>query len=258
MFDEGSGPPIVVIPGLQGRWEWMKPALWELARGCRAVSYSLCGDFGSGTKVNGSGFDIFVDQLDRVLDTAGVERAAVCGVSFGGFIALRYAASRPSRVNGLILTSAPAPGFNPSVQQTRWLARPWLSAPAFVATAPIRLWPEIRTSLSSWRERVAFAAAQTGRIAAAPMIPSLMSDRMRRTEGVDFQADCRRVQAPVLVVTGEEGLDRVVPVRVTRRYTTIFPGATYEMMEGTGHMGMLTQPKKYARIVSTFVHANHR
>src|SRR5262245_11267218 len=26
MFDEGTGVPLLVIPGLQGRWEWMRPA----------------------------------------------------------------------------------------------------------------------------------------------------------------------------------------------------------------------------------------
>ena len=47
-FDRGSGPPVVVVPGLQGRWEWVRPALDDSRRRCRAISYSLCGDIGSG------------------------------------------------------------------------------------------------------------------------------------------------------------------------------------------------------------------
>ena len=27
MIDIGTGPPLVLIPGLQGRWEWMRPAV---------------------------------------------------------------------------------------------------------------------------------------------------------------------------------------------------------------------------------------
>ena len=27
MFDHGTGPPLIVIPGVQGRWEWLRPAL---------------------------------------------------------------------------------------------------------------------------------------------------------------------------------------------------------------------------------------
>ena len=38
MFDKGSGPPLIVIPGVQGRWEWMQPALLRLARQCRVIS----------------------------------------------------------------------------------------------------------------------------------------------------------------------------------------------------------------------------
>jgi len=144
MFDEGTGPALVVIPGVQGRWEWMRPALQELRKRCRTVSYSLCGDFGSGTKVDPSlGFDNYVRQLDRVLDEAGMDRVALCGVSFGGLVALRYASARPGRVSALIFAASPAPGWTPNERQRRYIARPWLSVPAFLATSPGRLWPEI-------------------------------------------------------------------------------------------------------------------
>ena len=33
-------------------------------------------------------------------------------------------------------------------------------------------------------------------------------------------------------------------------------GARYEKLDGTGHIGMLTQPVRFAGIVSNFVHAN--
>ena len=32
IVDRGSGVPVVVIPGIQGRWEWMKPGVDALAR----------------------------------------------------------------------------------------------------------------------------------------------------------------------------------------------------------------------------------
>lgn len=117
MFDQGSGPVVVVIPGLQGRWEWMKPALRKLAERCRVISYSLSGDLGSRRRANPSlGFDAYIRQPDDVLDAADVGKAVVCGISFGGFVALRYAASRRARVQGLVLASAPAPGWHPNPQ----------------------------------------------------------------------------------------------------------------------------------------------
>lgn len=253
MFDQGQGTPIVLIPGLHGRWEWTRPLLKQLAKRNRAISYSLCGDLGSGRRFDPAlGFENYTRQLDDVLDRAGVARAVVCGVSYGGLIALRYAAARPERVAGLVLASTPGPGWQPTAQQARWIARPWLSAPVFVATSPIRVWPEISRAIPGWRGRMRFMYRQGLRAAAAPMIPSLMSSRIRYARAMEVDADCTRVSAPTLVLTGEEGLDRVVPVSSTRRYTCAIRGARYEMMTGTGHIGVLTQPERFAAILAEF------
>jgi len=258
MFDQGSGPPVVVVPGLQGRWEWATPALRRLAATCRAISYSLCGDIGSGRRLRSeAGFDNYVQQLDEILDGAGESRAVLCGVSFGGFVAVRYAALRPERVSGLILASAPGPGWQPNPRQAGWIARPWWSAPAFVLTSPLRVWPEVSAALPAVRNRLGFFARQGLRCATAPMIPSLMAARIREAALQDFAADSRRVVAPTLVLTGEANLDRVVPVESTRVYATLIPGAEYRQMPETGHMGLLTRPSVFAEVVSGFAHAHH-
>jgi pimeloyl-ACP methyl ester carboxylesterase len=259
VFDEGEGPAIVVIPGLHGRWEWSRPMLRRLASRCRVISYSLSGDIGSGRRVDPAlGFDNHLRQLDEVLDAAGIERAAICGVSFGGFVALRYAATRPQRVAALVLASAPAPGWAPTAQQARWIARPWISTPAFLLTSPGRVWPEVMSAFDTWRDRVRFMALQGLRVLRAPLIPSLMSARILEAQQIDFTADCARVAAPALVVSGEEPLDRVVPPHVTRRYASMIPGARYQMLTGTGHLGSLTQPARFADVVAEFVHASRR
>lgn len=259
LFDQGQGPPLIVVPGLQGRWEWALPALRELSSTCRTISYSLCGDIGSGRSLDpAQGFENYVAQLDAVMEQAGLGRAALCGVSFGGWVALRYAATHPDRVSALVLASAPGPGWQPTQQQAAWIARPWRSAPAFVLTAPARLWPEISAAIPSPAARAAFFARQTLRCVTAPMIPSLMASRARAARETDFSADCAAVRAPTLVLSGEEALDRIVSTATVRAYAPAIAGARYQMLERTGHMGVLTQPARFAKIVSEFVHANHR
>jgi pimeloyl-ACP methyl ester carboxylesterase len=258
MFDVGEGPPVVVIPGLQGRWEWTRPALSALAQTCRTISYSLSGDIGSGCKPHPElGFENYTRQLEDVLDRSGVERAVICGVSYGGFVALRYAARNPDRVSALILASAPGPGWQPSAQQAGWLSKPWLSAPAFVATSPLRVWPEVSAALPHVGSRLAFLARQGVRCLAAPMIPSLMAARVKCAAGIDFDDDCRRIALPTLVVSGEEPLDRVVPVCSTRTYAELIPRADYRVLPQTGHMAILTRPATFAGLVSEFAHAHH-
>jgi 3-oxoadipate enol-lactonase len=232
----------------------MRPALLELGKRCRTISYTLCGDSGSGTRFEPSlGFDNYIRQLDSLFLATGVERAALCGVSFGGFIALRYAAMRPMRVRALILVSSPAPGWIPNDRQRAYIARPWRSAPAFAATAPMRLWPEIRAAYDTWPERLTFAAAHAARVLAAPMIPSRMAARVVLQQGLDFAPDCAQVAAPTLVLSGEDELDRIVPAAVTRQYQTLIRGAQYEKMERSGHIGIITRSKHFASIVGGFL-----
>jgi pimeloyl-ACP methyl ester carboxylesterase len=256
MFDRGTGRPIVVIPGIQGRWEWMRPALEALARTFRTISYSLCGDFGSGARMDPSiGFDAFVRQLDDVFDRAAIERAIVCGVSYGGVIAVRYAAERPERASHVVLVSAPGPHWKPSPAQGKYTEHPWRSLPAFCLTAFDRLGAEVRSALPDRRSRASFASRYVASTLLAPMMPRLMSARVKLQQTLDLERDCARIDVRTLVVTGEPALDRVVPVESTREYLDRIRGAQYAMMEGTGHLGLLTQPDRFARIVSDFIDA---
>src|SRR3954464_9419751 len=95
MIDLGTGTPLVLIPGIQGRWEWMRPTVEALARHFRVLSFSLAGERTSGQVFDPAlGLDNFIVQIDRVLEEAAVRSAVLCGVSYGGLIAARYAALR--------------------------------------------------------------------------------------------------------------------------------------------------------------------
>jgi len=256
IFQGGSGPPLIVIPGVQGRWEWIRPALARLQTRCTTISYSLCGDLRAGRRYDASkGFDNYLEQLDEVFAQARLEQAAVCGISYGGFIALRYAATRPERVSALVIASSPSPGWAPSSIQSAYIASPWRTTPKFVATAPLRIWPEIRTAFETPRERIAFLARHGLRVAAAPMIPALMAARIVEQQAIDFAPDCARVQAPTLIVTGEAPLDQIVPVESTRRYLTMIRGARHALIERTGHLGLVTRPEAFAATVCEFIQA---
>ena len=246
MFDRGSGPTIVVIPGLQGRWEWMRPALEALTTYDHVISYSLA---------RAEKFDALLEQLDAILDAKGLQTAALCGISYGGRIAAAYAATRPERVSKLVIASAPGPSFVPNERQSAYLSKPWRSTPAFIVGSPVRLWPEIAAALPSASSRLRFGLAHGWRMATAPIVPASMATRMHLPMDLDLREACAHITIPTLVMTGGPGLDRVVPPESTCEYVSLIPGAKYEMMGGTGHLGLITQPVRFARIVGTFVNA---
>ena len=59
-----------------------------------------------------------------------------------------------------------------------------------------------------------------------------------------------------MIVIGEESLERVVPPRITHEYLAIWPHARVETLARTGHLGMITRPDEFARLVSAFVSAH--
>ena len=254
MIDVGSGPPVVLIPGIQGRWEWMWPAVDALERRCRVISFSLDAGHGRGQRIDPTrGFDVYLDQLEEVMTRAGLADAAVCGVSFGGLVALHWAAQRPERTRALVLVSTPSPTWRPDCRVHWYLRAPRLLSPLFAAQSPFRLGPEIWQALDSLGDRLAFSGRHLATMARSPFSAVGMAERVRRMSTVDFEADCRQVTAPTLVLTGEPGLDRVVPVDATRRYADRIAGARHATLERTGHIGLVTRPDRFAEMVAPFV-----
>ena len=243
--------PLVLIPGIQGRWEWMQPAIDELSKEWRVIACSLPGEPGARADLDGR-FDSFVDYLDSVLDAASIERAVICGVSFGGLVALRYAARRPGRTEALILVSTPGPRWRPDPRLARYMKWPTLSSPLFFAGAFARFWPELRVTFANAGERLQFCAAALSRVLAAPARPSRMSERAALASRETFERDCACIKAPTLVITGERELDRVVKYDETLDYVTRIEGARFQLLENTGHLGTISAPDRFAAIVSRF------
>ena len=67
-----------------------------------------------------------------------------------------------------------------------------------------------------------------------------------------MQAEVARVHVPTLVVTGDPSLDRVVPVTLSHEYVRIWPHAQVATIANTGHLGLITRPDDFARIVVPF------
>jgi len=253
IVDEGSGVPVVVVPGVQGRWEWMKPGIEALAQRSRVITFSLADEPSSGARFDETlGFWNYVDQARDALEARGLDRAAICGVSFGGLIAAAFAARYPARVSSLILVSALPPSWRPDARASFYLRHPWLLTPLFCAGA-FDFYGEIAAANNTWWSGIAAACGAGINVLRHMFHPGRMARRVHLLTSARIDTELTRVKVPVLVVTGEESLERVVPPRLTREYAAIWPHARVETLRRTGHLGMITRPHDFAAIVSRFV-----
>jgi pimeloyl-ACP methyl ester carboxylesterase len=252
IIERGTGRPIVLIPGIQGRWEWMAPTMEALAAHGRAITFSLCDEPTSGFAWSQErGFENYLAQLEDVLAATGAERPVLVGVSYGGLVAAEFASRHPERVAGVVVASAPPPTWTPDRRVRRYLVAPRLLGPAFWAGAPLRAYPELKAAIPDLRSRLRFALTQGLRVLAAPPSSGRMARRLEWLQRAQFAID-QHVDVPALVVTGEAVLERVVPPQQTAEYLAWLPQARAVTMRGTGHAGSITQSQKFAALVGEF------
>jgi pimeloyl-ACP methyl ester carboxylesterase len=253
IIEQGTGPTLVLIPGLQGRWEYVRQAVDALSGAFRVLTFSLCDEPAADFPSDGSrGFGCYVEQVRAVLDERGVERAVICGISFGGRIALRFAAMHPDRTSALVLASTPGPGWRLRRRHVLYARLPLVFGPLFLAETPLRLRREMSAALPDFSLRVRFAGQQIRTLWNAPLSFDRMARRAQLLTKDDTAADCSRISAPTLVVTGERELDYVVPVDGSVSYVSLIRGARGAVLKRTGHLGTITHPAEFAAIVGDF------
>lgn len=113
----GEGPHLVKAANWLNHLEldWTGP-VWgrlfrELSRNHCLVRYDERGNGLSDWEVDDLGFDAFVTDLETVVDSLGLERFPLLGISQGCAVGIEYAARHPERVSHLILLGGYAAGW---------------------------------------------------------------------------------------------------------------------------------------------------
>ena len=253
IIDIGTGPPVILIPGVQGRWEWMRPAVDALASGCRVITFSLADEPTSGAPFDETtGFYSYVDQVRAVMDALELKEAAICGVSYGGLIAATFAARFPERTSSLVLVSAMPPSWRPDRRVSFYLRAPRLLSPLFLAGS-IRLHREVAAANGGMVSGIRASIGHGWNALRHMFSPLRMSRRIELLSTASLAGQISTTRCPVLIVTGDESLERVMPVQRTLEYTALLPQAQVATLARTGHLGLITRPAAFAAIVIPFV-----
>lgn len=103
----GSGPDVVLIPGLNSTREVWRPTAEALADEHTVHLVQLAG-FGSpaGANADGAILDPLVDELAAYLNARGIESPAIVGHSLGGFTAMRLALRHPDAVGRIVVVDS--------------------------------------------------------------------------------------------------------------------------------------------------------
>ena len=113
----GNGPPLVKTGNWMTHLEFdFESPIWrhlyrDLSRDHTLIRYDARGNGLSDRNVEDVSFELFVDDLEVVVDAAGLERFALLGISQGCAVSIAYAVRHPERVTHLILFGGYAIGW---------------------------------------------------------------------------------------------------------------------------------------------------
>jgi 3-oxoadipate enol-lactonase len=244
----GDGPPVVLVHGLaldRRMWDDQVPAF---AARHRVVRYDLRGFGGSADPQAGEEYT-HADDLRALLAHLGVGRAALVGLSLGGWVVLESTLTYPESVSALVLVDAfvrryPSPhGWAADLQQVNRLARTdgldaakdrWMADPVFARSREL---PDVAARLRrmvddhrGWQ----FLHHNPHRDLVPPAIDRLGT-----------------VAVPTLVLVGERdhpdfhGMARLLAAEI--------PGAEHVVIPAAGHMANMDAPDRFDEIVLAFL-----
>lgn len=99
--DEGAGEPVVLVHGLAANADlnWRRAGITDLlAKEFRVISFDVRGHGLSGRSSNPEDYGREMSEdVVRLMDHLGIEKAHVAGYSLGGFIALKAVSDHPDR-----------------------------------------------------------------------------------------------------------------------------------------------------------------
>lgn len=153
--------------------------------------------------------DLFVDDLDALLDALSLDSVVLCGLSMGGLIAEVYATRHPERVAGLVLAEAWTP---PILGPSDWLIRR-IVLPATVL--PVRLFGIERVERANVWLTERFARGAGGDYAEIQRLrrdaPSMTTDEFGKVVGAMTRfhrttVDLGALTMPTLVLVAANGL----------------------------------------------------
>lgn len=251
----GSGAPLLLLHGFTGSVETWAPLRAELSDRFTILAVDLPGHGSSGAPTDSARYALsrFADDLVLLLDTLGIERAAVLGYSMGGRAALQLTLRYPARVAALVLEST-SPGISEPVERASRVAADSVLADtiesdgvaAFVDRwERLPLWDSQATLPEESRTRL---RAQRSTNRALGLANSLRgAGTGSETSVIDRLSE---VRVPTLLVTG--GLDPKY-VDLGRLMKVSVPRATMAVVSGAGHAVHLERPAEFAALVKQFL-----
>lgn len=242
---QGSGAPLVFLPGLGLPRTMWQPQVEYFSGTYQVITYESRGAGESGRLEESRNLlSRQAADLAGFVQNLGIGKAVVCGVSYGGVLAQRFALDYPELVAGLVISDSFSDTRPRSFGEFGRILLLYLAGWAWLLPAGALL-PGIRKTYREWP------------LALQHMEPGVR--RLRKWEttklryalnGINYGGELSRIECPTLGIVGSTS-----PPLVTymERLTAAIPGARLERIADSFDPSNLCRPDEFNRVLATFL-----
>lgn len=209
---------------------------------------------GHGQSDRGSGqylVEFFVDDLIALLDHLALPKVCLCGLSMGGYTALRAVEREPSRFTGLVLcdTKSTADTNAAKINRANQIKTILSGKKKEFAEAQVNALfaPESFDRNSGAVERIRKIIESTGD---AALIGALIALAAR----TDTTESLQNIRVPTLIIVGEK--DKVTPLTDSELLHSKIVNSKLEIIHGAGHLSNLENSAEFNSALQNFLAAN--
>jgi 3-oxoadipate enol-lactonase len=247
--DLGEGSiPIVFLHGFpfdktmwQVQLEFLKSSYWLIACDIRG--------FGKSTDEESPlSMDLFADDLIKFMDTLNIEKAIICGLSMGGFIALNAMKRFPDRFDALILSDTQCIADTEEVKENRFKAIEKIEADGvfdfndgFIKKVFHKDSIENKKELVRDLRNVVFSNSE--HIIKKGLVA--LAERSETCSILD------KINIPTLILCGRE--DEVTPLVQSEMMHESIEGSILHVIDNAGHVSNLEQPTEFNKHLLDFL-----
>jgi len=246
--DSGIGRPVVLIHGYPFNRSLWNEQIAALSSSYRVIAPDLRG-FGESESAPGTAtMNVMAQDVGLLLNHLGIARAAIGGLSMGGYVALAFYKQLPSRVRTLVLADTRAQADTEEGKQTRaqQAEKALNEGMAGIADAmlPKLLTPETVSKRPEVVKSVRDMMLKTKPEGAAAALHGM-------AERDDQTALLAKITVPALVMVGAE--DAITPVADSEKMHAAIPGSRLVVIENAGHVSNLERTEQFNDALLSFL-----
>lgn len=190
----------------------------------------------------------FADAVLQDMDEAGIDRAALVGLSMGGYVAFRVFERVPERVTALVLADTRVGPDDAAgrARRTEQAARARREGVDWLAETML---PGL---LGATTRREDPATVSTVRVMVDEADPEGVARALEAMRArPDSEPLLERIQVPALVLVGEE--DTLTPLEEARKIVSGIPNGFLTVISGAGHLSNLEAPEAFNEALLSFL-----